>query len=129
MIFLDFLAKLLKGKRNATRTAKLEDVRQQHDGSGIHRFASAAERTISDCRRVGMLASAVSAQSGRAADCSPRDKIRQLIMAAKTADLYVPPERVRALGDLVSKRTGTTSRSSCPYTSISSSPPRKPSMN
>ena len=106
MIFLDFLAKLLKGKRNATRTAKLEDVRQQHDGSGIHRFASAAERTISDCRRVGMLASAVSAQSGRDADCGPRDKIRQLIMAAKTADLYVPPERVRALGDLVSKRTG-----------------------
>ena len=78
MIFLDVLVRLLKGKRNANRVAKHEDVRQRHDGGGVYRFASAAERTISDCRRIGLLAATVSAQSGGDADCSPRDKVRKL---------------------------------------------------
>ena len=109
MIFLDVLARLLKGKRNANRVAKHEDVRQRHDGSGVYRFASAAERTISDCRRVGLLAATVSAQSGGDADRSPRDKVRHLIEVAKAAGLYMSPEQVRTLGDLVSKRTGESS--------------------
>ena len=106
MIFLDILSRLLKGKRNATRTAKHENVRQQHDGCGIHRFASAAERTISDCRCIGLLAKTVSAQSGGATDRSPSDKVRHLTETAKTVNLYVPPDRVRSFGDIVSKRIG-----------------------
>ena len=91
MIFLDAISRLLKGRRNANRTAKNEDVRQRHDGGGVYRFASAAERTISDCRRVGLLAAALSAQSGGDADCSPRDKVRKLTDTAKPAGLHVPP--------------------------------------
>ena len=109
MIFLDAISRLLKGRRNANRTTENEDVRQRHDGGGVYRFASAAERTISDCRRVGLLTATVSAQSGGDADCSPRDKVRHLIEVAKVAGLYISPERVRALGDLVSKRTGESS--------------------
>ena len=106
MIFLDAISRLLKGRRNANRTAENEDVRQRHDGGGVYRFASAAERTISDCRRVGLLAAALSAQSGGDADCSPRDKVRKLTDAARAVGLYVPPMQVPSLGDIVSKRTG-----------------------
>jgi len=109
MKFLDTIIRILKGNHNADRTAKHEDVRQRHDGSGVHRFASAAERTISDCRRIGLLAAAVSAQSGGDSDRSPRDQVRHLITAAKAANLFVPTERIRSLGDVVSKRTGESS--------------------
>ena len=109
MKFLDTIIRILKGNHNADRTAKHEDVRQRHDGSGVHRFASAAERTISDCRRIGLLAATVSAQSGRDADCSPRDQVRHLIAVAKTANLFLPRERIKTLGDVVSKRTGESS--------------------
>ena len=95
MIFLDAISRLLKGRRNANRTTENEDVRQRHDGGGVYRFASAAERTISDCRRVGLLAAALSAQSGGDADCSPRDQVRHLIAAAKAADLFLPRERIK----------------------------------
>ena len=89
MIFLDAISRLLKGRCNANRTAENEDVRQRHDGGGVYRFASSAERTISDCRRVGLLAPAVSAQSGGDADCGPRDKVRKLTDAARAVGMSV----------------------------------------
>ena len=89
MIFLDAISRLLKGRRNANRTTENEDVRQRHDGGGVYRFASAAERTISDCRRIGLLAATVSAQSGGDADCSPRDKVRHLIEVAMAEGLGI----------------------------------------
>ena len=106
MFLLDAISRFLKGRFNANRASKNEDVRQRHDGGGIHRFASAAERTISDCRRVRLLAEAVSAQSGRNPDCGTRDTIRRLMAIAESAGLYVPNERLHSLGDAVSKRTG-----------------------
>ena len=109
MKFLDTIIRILKGNHNADRTAKHEDGGQRHDGSGVHRFTSAAERTISDCRRIGLLAAAVSAQSGGDSDRSPRDQVHHLITAAKAANLFVPTERIRSLGDVVSKRTGESS--------------------
>ena len=109
MFLLDSISRFLKGRLDANRASNNEDVRQRHDGGGVYRFASAAERTISDCRRVGLLAAALSAQSGGDADCSPRDKVRHLIEVAKAAGLYMSHEQVSTLGDLVSKRTGESS--------------------
>ena len=109
MRFLDAIARLLKGKRNAYGIAEHENVRQRHDSCGVHRFAASAERTISDCRCVRMLAAKVSAQSSGNTDCSPRDQVRDLIAAAKTIGLFVPTERIESFGDVVSKRTGESS--------------------
>ena len=102
MRFLDAIARLLKRTHNAYGIAEHENVRQRHDGCGVHRFAASAEHTISDCRRVGMLAAKVSAQSSGNTDCSPRDQVRDLIAAAKTVGLFVPTERIESFGDVVS---------------------------
>ena len=82
MFFLDTISRLLKGSHDATRVAKHEDVGQRHDGCGVYRFAAAAERTVSDCRRIGLLAAAVSSQPGGDSDRGPRDKICRLIETA-----------------------------------------------
>lgn len=98
--------KLFKRSDYAKRNAKSEDGGQHHVRGGVHRLASARVKTISDCRRVRLLAAALSAQRGGTPDCGSGDKIRRLTEAAKSAGLLLDRAHVTTLGDLVSKRTG-----------------------
>ena len=100
------ILKLLNWKHHAGSNESAENVGQRLVCSGIHRFASQREQTISDCRRVRLLAKTLQAQRSRASDSSPGDQIRELTEIAKAADLFVDNGQVAALGDLVSKRTG-----------------------
>ena len=70
---------------SAKRNAESADVGQHYVRGGIHRFASARGKAISDCRRVRLLAAALSSQRGRTPDSSAGDKIRRLTDAAKEA--------------------------------------------
>ena len=98
--------KLFKRSDDAKRNAKSEDGGQHHVRGGVHRLASARVKAISDCRRVRLLAAALSAQRGGTPDCGTGDKIRKLTEAAKSAGLLLDRAHVTTLGDLVSKRTG-----------------------
>lgn len=100
------LAKLFGRKHNAERIEKIADAGQHNDGGGVHRFAPQREQAVLDCRRVGLLASALQAQRGRVADCSASDKIRELRVVAEQCGLWLDRDRIETLGDLVSKRTG-----------------------
>ena len=100
------LAKLFGRKCNAERIEKIADAGQRNDGGGIHRFAAQREQAVLDCRRVGLLASALQAQRGRVADCRASDKIRELKAVAEQCGLWLDRDHISALGDLVSKRTG-----------------------
>lgn len=100
------LLRFFGGNRNADGVRNTENGGQRTDGRGVHRFASARERTVSDCRRIRVLTQALSAQRGGAADRSEGDQVRILIAAASSCGLLVSPERIAGFGDLVSKRTG-----------------------
>ena len=102
----ELIYKLFKRSDNAKRNAKSADGGQHHVRGGVHRFASARGKAISDCRRVGLLAAVLSSQRGRTSDSGAGDKIRRLIDAAKEAGLWLDKAQIAMLGDLVSKRTG-----------------------
>ena len=102
----EFICKLFKRRDDAKRNAESADVGQHYVRGGIHRFASARGKAISDCRRVRLLAAALSSQRGRTPDSSAGDKIRRLADAAKEAGLWLDKTQIATLGDLVSKRTG-----------------------
>lgn len=97
-----------KGGKNEHPTEHRQhgDVGRQDINRGLHRFSARREQTISDCRRVGMLAKAMHPQPGGAADTSTNDQIRALIELAKKSSLYVPAEELHGLGEPISKRTG-----------------------
>ena len=98
--------RLFRRSDNAGRITEVADGGQLDDGCGVHRFASEREQAVSACRRVGLLASTLQAQRGRASDCSARDKVRELIGIAKSVGLWVDKAMIPSFGDLVSKRTG-----------------------
>ena len=75
--------RLFRRSDNAGRIAEAADGGQLDDGCGVHRFAAEREQAVSACRRVGLLASTLQAQRGRASDCGARDKVRELIGIAK----------------------------------------------
>ena len=102
----EIIYKLFKRSDNAKRNAESADGGQHYVRGGVHRFASARGKTISDCCRVRLLAAALSAQRGRTPDCGAGDTIRRLTDAAKEAGLWLDMSRIAMLGDLVSKRTG-----------------------
>ena len=98
--------RLFRRSDNAGRIAEVADGGQLDDGCGVHRFAAEREQAVSACRRVGLLASTLQAQRGRASDCSACDKVRELIGIAKSVGLWVDKAMIPSFGDLVSKRTG-----------------------
>ena len=102
----EFICKLFKRSDDAKRNAESADDGQHHVRCGVHRFASARIKTISDCRRVRLLAAALSSQRGGTPDSGAGDKIRRLTDAAKAAGLWLDKSQIATLGDLVSKRTG-----------------------
>ena len=83
MNLTELIHKLLKGDDNAKRTTESANGGQHNVRGGIHRFASARVEVVSACRRVGLLAAALSSQRSRASDCGAGDKVRELTDAAK----------------------------------------------
>ena len=102
----EIIYKLFKRSDYAKRNAESADGGQCPVRGGIQRFASARGKAISDCRRVRLLAEALSSQRGRTPDSGTGDKIRRLTDAAKKAGLWLDKTQIAAFGDLVSKRTG-----------------------
>ena len=74
----ELVHKLLKRNDNAKRNAESANGGQHNVRGGIHRFASARGEAVSACRRVGLLAAALSSQRSRASDCGTGDKVREL---------------------------------------------------
>ena len=97
-----FICKLFKRSDDAKRNAESADDGQHHVSCVVHRFASASVKTISDCRRVRLLAAALSPQRGGTPDSGAGDKIRRLTDAAKDAGLRIDKAQIATLGDLVS---------------------------
>ena len=72
----ELIDKLFKRSDDAKRNAEFADDGQHPVRGGVHRFASARGKAISDCRRIRLLAAALSSQRGRAPDSGAGDKIR-----------------------------------------------------
>ena len=97
---------LFRRKKDAERNSGNENGGQRYDGIAVHRFASAREQAVSDCRRIAVLSAACKAQRGGAADRCSGDTLRAVIEAAKANGLFVEKSAIDSFGDLVSKRTG-----------------------
>ena len=93
----ELIYKLFKRSDNAKRNAESADGGQRHVRGGVHRFASARGKAISDCSRVRLLAAAVSSQRGRTPDSGAGDKIRRLTNAAKEAGLWLDKAKQNAV--------------------------------
>ena len=84
--------KLLKGLfKNAKGIRNNANDERRANRRGVHSFASARERAISDIRRARMLLEEEAGKSGGTSDCSSRDTLSDIIPT---------------LGELISKRTG-----------------------
>jgi len=81
----------------------VRNVREFADGRqgtdeccGLHPFASARERTLSDFSRIRVLAEAFAAQPGGDSDCSTRDTLHILTEAAQRNGLFIEQDEVES---------------------------------
>ena len=96
-------------RKNATGVEWADDVGRKN-GGGVHRFASARESAISDCRRIRMLEEALSAQQLRVGEHGEGDSLRlasdRLIATAKETGDYIVPSGISEFGELKRKQSG-----------------------
>ena len=91
---------------DARRVSVASDVGRSDDRRGLHRFSARVNQTVSDCRRVGLLAAALQTQRRGNPDRGPVDSLRALRETAQSAGLWIEESRIPVLGELISKRTG-----------------------
>lgn len=97
-------------RKNATGVEGADDVGRERDGGGVHRFASARESAVSDCRRIRMLEEALAAQHLRVGEHGEGDSVRlasdRLIAAARETGDYIAPDLAASFGELKRKQSG-----------------------
>ena len=100
------LTRFTGGKENARGVSDADDVERTVYDSGFHRFASRREQTLADIGRVRMFVESVSAQRGRDSDSCTGDTLSRIRALAIAADCFFERDRIKSLGECVSKRSG-----------------------